>query len=530
MQSRSDAKKTPAIYTDVTRDNVEALASDIRVQISRAKFIALDTEFTGLNISNASPVFRFNTAEWVTRAVDMRERYKAMKNVAKTHALVSMGLSAFSRRHTCPGSYNVHSFNFMLQAQNTHLVNPTSLAFLAQNGFDLGKQATKGIRYFSGPNPTPIQVKTLEINTEGELIREIFFEVIRSRRPLVIHNGLFDLVYLYQSFFGPLPDTYESFVYDLFEAFPGGIYDTKVLAENLVPGTASYLAYLYHKNERIQILRQGSGDAAVQAKPKLLTCRKVSAQEPVVQPTNSPKRIYCDSFAMHGHCRLKTQCPLSHDIEFILDCQEREQEENEVETEAASTKNGNLDTSQRSVHNGTSKRKNGDSIDDADLRPSKMLKALEICEPESKASNMEVELALARKRQSESDSINQAMYHTAAYDAYMTGYIFASYSVLFGDKLNEYKNKIYRMGRSSEPLLVQASPYSTNSTTYRQTMPLVEQGAQPISPDIAAAAEAAAILSSTDDSSAADSGDTSDSSSSDSSDDNSDDSSDNSGD
>ncbi|KAJ2808671.1 hypothetical protein H4R20_000733 [Coemansia guatemalensis] len=518
MQGGSDSKKTPAIYTDVTRDNIEALAADIRVQISRAKFIAVDTEFTGLNISNASPVFRFNNAEWVTRAVDMRERYKAMTNVAKTHALVSMGLSAFSRRHTYPGSYNVHSFNFMLQAQNTHLVNPISMAFLAQNGFDLGKQATKGIRYFSGPNPTPVQVKTLEINTEGALIREIFFEIVRSRRPLVIHNGLFDLVYLYQSFFGPLPDTYESFVYDLFEAFPGGIYDTKVIAENLVPGTASYLAYLYHKNERIQTMRQRAGDSAVQAKPKLLAFREVSAQEFVAQPSDSSKKLYCESFAMHGHCRLKTLCPLSHDIEFILDCQEKEQEEKEAGTEAASTGNGDLDTSQRSKQSGTSKRKNGDSLDDVDLRPNKMIKALEISKSESDAANANEKPVPAPKPQSEPDSTDQAMYHTAAYDAFMTGYIFASYTVLFGDMLEKHKNKIYRMGKPSEPLLVQASPYSTNSTTYRQTMPLVEQGTQTMLPDTAVAAAAAATegSSSTDDSSDSESSDSSDSSSSDS--------------
>ncbi|KAJ2083223.1 hypothetical protein H4R24_000960 [Coemansia sp. RSA 988] len=517
MQGGSDARKTPAIYTDVTRDNIEALAADIRAQISRAKFIALDTEFTGLNIGNASPVFRFNTAEWVTRAADMRERYKAMTNVAKTHALVSMGLSAFSRRHTYSGSYNVHSFNFMLQAQNTHLVNPTSIAFLAQNGFDLGKQATKGIRYFSGPNPTPIQVKTLEINTEGALIREIFFEIVRARRPLVIHNGLFDLVYLYQSFFGPLPDTYESFVYDLSEAFPGGIYDTKVIAETLAPGTASYLAYLYHKNARIQIMRQKAGDSAVQTKPKLLAYREVSVQEPVVRLANGSKKTYCESFAMHGHCRLKTQCPLSHDIELILNCQEKEQEEIDAGTGAANVNRSNLDTSQRTMHNGTSKRKNGANLDDADVRPSKMIKALDISESESKESNVDEEPAVSSKRQSEPASNDQATYHTAAYDAFMTGYIFASYSVLFGDKLGELKNKIYRMGKSSEPLLVQASPYSTNSTTYRQTMPLVEKGTQPMPVDTAVAAAAATDLKSMDDSSDSESNSSSDESSDDSS-------------
>ncbi|KAJ2625911.1 hypothetical protein GGF44_005153, partial [Coemansia sp. RSA 1694] len=97
---------TSATYNDVTRTNIEVLSKDISAQIAKAKFISIDTEFTGLVLSNASRVFGLNTAEWVTRAVNMREKYKAMANIAKTHALVSMGLSTFSIRHTRPGSYN----------------------------------------------------------------------------------------------------------------------------------------------------------------------------------------------------------------------------------------------------------------------------------------------------------------------------------------------------------------------------------------------------------------------------------------
>ncbi|KAJ2006707.1 hypothetical protein H4R26_001204, partial [Coemansia thaxteri] len=262
----SNIGATSATYNDVTRTNIKALSPDISAQIAKAKFIAIDTEFTGLVLSNASRVFGINTAEWVTRSSDMRDKYKAMANVAKTHALVSMGLSTFSIRHTRPGSYNVNNFNFLLQAQNSHLINPSSMSFLAENGFDLVRQATKGIRYFSGPNPHPVEVKTHAINMEGGLIRNVFLDVVRARVPLIIHNGLFDLVYLYQSFFGPLPDTYDSFAHDLCEMFPGGIYDTKYIAEQLDPEAATYLAYLYHKNERIQKQREQRGEPALSIK------------------------------------------------------------------------------------------------------------------------------------------------------------------------------------------------------------------------------------------------------------------------
>ncbi|KAJ2793767.1 hypothetical protein H4S07_006953 [Coemansia furcata] len=78
------------------------------------------------------------------------------------------------------------------------------------------------------------------------------------------------------------------------------------------------------------------------------------------------------------------------------------------------------------------------------------------------------------------------MYHTAAYDAFMTGYIFASYRLVLEDKMNDYKNKVYIMGLDS-PLLIQAGLYANTSITYRQTMRLMNTAAA----DAAVAAEAA---------------------------------------
>ncbi|KAJ2447615.1 hypothetical protein GGF42_005394 [Coemansia sp. RSA 2424] len=494
---------TSATYNDVTRTNIEALSKDISAQIAKAKFISIDTEFTGLVLSNASRVFGLNTAEWVTRAVNMREKYKAMANIAKTHALVSMGLSTFSVRHTRPGSYNVHNFNFLLQAQNSHLINPTSISFLAENGFDLGRQATKGIRYFSGPNPQPVEVKTPAINKEGRLIREVFFDIVRAGVPLVIHNGLFDLVYLYQSFFGPLPDTYESFVFDLSEMFPGGIYDTKIIAENEAPGTATYLAYMYHKCERAQKLRMERGEPALSLRLKDSLLH--GSSEPKVRclqllsDTRSPKP-YCEQFALHGHCRYGKRCFRSHDVNFILDCQEKEAAaaEEELGVEADET---SADDSA-----GDKKRKRDDTMDvdaSASDPPSKAVKtdavnsvqqavattAMADCLPvDTQTDSASAPLALPppaeeSKEANGSDSLITPgepplnMYHTAAYDAFMTGYIFASFRLVLDDKMSNYKNKVYLTGGSESPLLIKAGPYANTSVTYRQTMRLMNTAA-----------------------------------------------------
>ncbi|KAJ2487128.1 hypothetical protein IWW37_005354 [Coemansia sp. RSA 2050] len=481
---------TSATYTDVTRTNIRTLSKGISAQIAKAKFIAIDTEFTGLVISNASRVFNLKTTEWVTRAIDMREKYRAMSNIAKTHALVAMGLSTFSTRHTRPGSYNVHNFNFLLQSQNSHLINPSSISFLAETGFDLGRQATKGIRYFSGPNPKPVEVKTASINEEGLLIRKVFLDIVRAGVPLVIHNGLFDLVYLYQSFFGPLPDTYESFVFDLSEMFPGGIYDTKIIAEKETPQSASYLAYLFHKSERLQKQRLDRGEPALAIKLKDSLVR--GSSEPKVccrqlLPDHPSPKPYCESFAQRGNCRYGSQCFRSHDINFILDCQEKEAAAEEEENSGTRIVEASVESNTRDK-----KRKRDDEMDAAGSdSPYKISRTDTVDDLQKTVATVAIDGLAAEKQDvtvstppEESKEANGSdplrlpdelplnMYHTAAYDAFMTGYIFASYRLVLEDKMSDYKNKVYIMG-SDNPLLIQAGLYARTSVTYHQTMRLM---------------------------------------------------------
>ncbi|KAJ2827778.1 hypothetical protein FBU31_003083 [Coemansia sp. 'formosensis'] len=504
--SNGNIGATSATYTDVTRTNIRRLSKDISAQIAKAKFMAIDTEFTGLVLSNASRVFNLKTTEWVTRAADMREKYRAMSNIAKTHALVAMGLSTFSTRHTRPGSYNVHNFNFLLQSQNSHLINPSSISFLAETGFDLVRQATKGIRYFSGPNPKPVEVKTEVINEEGLLIREVFLDIVRAGVPLVIHNGLFDLVYLYQSFFGPLPDTYESFAFDLSEMFPGGIYDTKIIAEMATPQSASYLAYLFHKSERLQKQRLERGEPALAVKLKdslVQGCSEPKVRCRRLLEDSRSSKPYCENFAQHGNCRYGNRCFRSHDINYILDCQEKEAAAAEAEASGMQAVEMNAEDGA-----GDKKRKRDDEMDsDGNDLPNKVSKVdpsqesiatvvidgLSIDEQAVTVPAPSPPPPVELKETNGSEPLNLPaqspplnMYHTAAYDAFMTGYIFASYRLVLEDKMSDYKNKVYIMGLDS-PLLIQAGLYANTSITYRQTMRLMNTAAA----DAAVAADTA---------------------------------------
>ncbi|KAJ2765627.1 hypothetical protein IWQ56_004024 [Coemansia nantahalensis] len=224
-------------------------------------------------------------------------------------------------------------------------------------------------------------------------------------------------------------------------------------------------------------------------------------QQPGPAPADGVARPYCEGFATHGHCRLKDQCPSSHDINYILDCQEREQA-----PAAAAAKAQEVPSNKRKI----------DAVDgDGNSPPRKALKAagaaVAPAAPSGGQTETSNELAAAVTTLTVSDSGKQDMCHTAAYDAYMTGYIYASLRLVHGEELANVKNKVYRMGRSSEPLLIQASPYAAASITYKQTMPLVE-ASQPPKPDGGAASSSSS--SSSDDGSSSDGSSSDDGSSS----------------
>lgn len=118
-------------------------------------------------------------------------------------------------------------------------MEPDALQFLVDHGFDFNLQYAKGLSYRRGsPKANDSDTRTLRV-----LIKEILV----ARKPIVVHNGLVDLIFLYGNFVADLPTSLQSFVADVAELFPGGVYDTKFVADFCARYSASYLEYVFRK-------------------------------------------------------------------------------------------------------------------------------------------------------------------------------------------------------------------------------------------------------------------------------------------
>ncbi len=421
-----------AHFNTVTDSNIDLLSKAIKSTIRQrgTAFVAIDTEFSGLGkeIPNI-------------KAKDMHIRYQALRSVVMEYALMALGMSFFvkssldsvqtkKRAKVDPSldkeqieSYIVYNYHFFLNCQTPYKVDPQSLVFLVKNGYDIHRQLKDGVAFIPGLTHNRKSQEEYEksvnrtITHENRILREIIQELVKSRQlSIVVHNGLLDLMFLYHSLYEPLPESLDIFISDLADMFPGGIYDTKYTAEYLDAEESTFLSYIYRKYERLEKKKSGPNELVIQVmKPIVIEDehhkKKNKKNKPRQRHKKSEEAGYCVVYASRGYCAWDTACEFSHDLDVILDAHLGEKTERAVR--------------------------------DAVMQESE-----------------------APKRTDE-----QETYHSACFDAFMTGYVHACQGrkMREGAEKNGSENRLYLMGKDI-PLHVNRQVYKQPSINHVDRM------------------------------------------------------------
>lgn len=458
----------------VNKENLQKWWPHIIKTLSESDFVAIDLELSGLG---AKDLF----------ASQIDERYVALKEVASTRAVLSMGLACFKinpqkgyfkrkpyKNHFEQASYDqihdcldksleesdedsdekqdilkntefeldeedeevvedivediededfhveVHVYDFICLC-NEYILESKSMKFLVQQGFDFNELARNGI-FFSRGND-------MKFEDSSYSIRSLLVQIISIQPTVIFHNGLLDLAFLYQNFYCEMPTKLDSFVADLFEMFPKGIFDTKYIAQSYLAN--SYLEYLFNHSQRNNYFRKIKKQSSINLTFEVF-------DEPWVQDikiSDLSAKIFevkfgsfktCDNYAKYGWCDKLDMCQYSHNIDLILDAELK-------------SKKG---------------RSNKELI--------KHLKALST-EPCSKKQD--------------SVPMRKCGSHHSGNDAFMTGYYFLYYLILNNNKttftefkkyyenLTKFKNKIFLSGKT-HPLNIMKSSFSKCSCNH----------------------------------------------------------------
>ncbi|XP_052684784.1 target of EGR1 protein 1-like isoform X2 [Crassostrea angulata] len=357
-------------------------------------------------------------------------------------------------------NFLVQTYNIMALCQEEYVVEPSSLKFLVEHGFDFNKQYSCGVGYYRGndkPNPT----------SSSMCLRSFFTVLVKSRKPVVFHNALTDLVYLYQNFYASLPPTMSSFIADLTEIFEGGVYDTKYITDYVHRMPASYLEYVFRKSQRDNTQRQSTERSSVTINilpyPPSETvnhCRcglppdSLQDKDPDQDTFQAIKDHICQGFAGHGWCSSGNRCNKSHDIDLILDVdhlvQTRKSRKRKRRNRNQNQEDGDSDESQEP----TNKQYTKDQFEEF---LSKRLGDREIC---------------------------KAGCHRAGFDSFMTGFSFAVYISKYGSYngsfclddcgMEAFKNNVYLSGKDM-PLSIVKSTFSKTSKNHKEKIKKISE-------------------------------------------------------
>ncbi|XP_050409679.1 poly(A)-specific ribonuclease PNLDC1 [Patella vulgata] len=129
---------------EVLKSNFETLFPLIENAIKQCEFVALDTEFTGLQFDESCKASLFDTSEG---------RYLKLRRSFTQFTICQIGLSAFV--NIKDNKYEAHTFNLYLfphafgPSDVRFMIQASSISFLTKHNFDFNKFVYEGVPYLN---------------------------------------------------------------------------------------------------------------------------------------------------------------------------------------------------------------------------------------------------------------------------------------------------------------------------------------------------------------------------------------------
>ncbi|NXA31526.1 TOE1 protein, partial [Eudromia elegans] len=475
---------------DVQGDNFAELWPSMVLALRTATFVAVDTVPRGAvprRVRRRPHALRALARPRLLQAAPARGEWRPAPRGGLGRAV-----PALTRLPQPGAAYLVQVYNLTLLCTEDYVVEPQSVQFLVQHGFDFNKQYARGIPYHKGNDKGN--------ENQSQSVRTFFLELIRAKKPLILHNGLIDLVFLYQCFYAHLPESLGTFTADLSEMFPAGIYDTKYACEFETRFVASYLEYAYKKckRENCKLKDASSQHLSIEfcsypaSMSHYIDYRALEEAKHSMAEAN--KVPVCEKFSAYGWCPNGVKCPQSHNIDLIIDEDDKLWEKRKKRKHRWKRRK-NVEGSAKEFEQESSGQEmelawNGEEGPPRKQScPCEPAAAMELAgstgstedthleETDMEPESSETETASATRKPRES---SQGGTHRAGFDAFMTGYIMAYVQMLKkgtstdtdeGPWLPECHNKLYLSGKSV-PLQIVKSSFSKSSKAHNQKMKL----------------------------------------------------------
>lgn len=166
---------------------------------------------------------------------------------------------------------------------------------------------------FSGNNMVtvmkiPPDSRTILEQEEGSILENVLLEsyigfskvfklLVTLKKPIVAHNALLDLMFMYQQFYKPLPKKYTNFKDSLHQLFPT-IYDTKFLSFELREHLSTEQKWKFNSlNGLVEYFTEKQGKYLALGSPNInLTCKINSDKSNVTVPSTKYHTAGWDSY------------------------------------------------------------------------------------------------------------------------------------------------------------------------------------------------------------------------------------------